>query len=136
MWFTQYGNNKISKIGEGSIASVDTDGDGLSAAQELQLGTSDLIDDTTHDGLSDYTKWQWNTNKVAEFCNSSGTNCGYPDPLKKNLYAAINWMVSPGGTSYQPSATELSAIQTAYAAKGINFRYDIGSFGSGGASYL
>jgi len=133
MWFTQYGGNTISKIGEGSYTNVDQDGDGLTASQELQQGTSDLVADTDHDGLSDYVESQWNTNRVAEFCDSSGTSCAYPDPTKRDIYAEIDWMVKPGtgGYSMEPSSTQLNAVQIVYAHRGINFHYDEGAYGGG-----
>jgi len=37
---------------------VDSDGDGLSDAVEIQIGTNLLVPDTDDDGLSDYLEWQ------------------------------------------------------------------------------
>lgn len=131
MWVAQFSGNKITKIGEGTITPIDQDGDGLTAAQELEQGTSDLVADTDHDGLSDYTESQWNTNRNAEFCNTAGNNCAYPDPLKRNIYIEMDWMVDPNGVSYKPSTLQMITIQSAFANHGIDFRYDTGSFDGG-----
>ena len=131
MWFTQYANNRISKIGTGGNGTtIDTDGDGLNRSQEIQIGTSDYIADSDGDGLSDNIESPWFANRDDVFC---GTSCAYPDPIRKDLYIEADWMVKTGvgGYSTKPSSTHLLPIVTAFSNKGIILHVDTGDFGGG-----
>lgn len=128
MWVTQYDNNKIAKIGTGvNSSSTDADSDSLNAGLELSQGTSDFDADTDSDGLSDYTESTIYPNRTTTFC---GTACAYPDPLNKDLYIEIDWMVN-GSFSTKPSTQDLSGAAVAYGNKGIKLHTDLGSYGGG-----
>lgn len=114
---------------------IDSDGDGLPAAQELTQGTSDNNADTDGDGLSDYIESKWNLDHDAEFCDTSTPkNCAEPHPTVKDVYVEMDWMnndmVSPS-ESYKPTDTEIGLVSDAFAAKGIYFHADTGLYGGG-----
>jgi hypothetical protein len=130
MWFTQWNGDEISKVGEGNI-TTQYNGQ-LTFAQDIQLGLSTLVTDTSGDGIPDYVKSPWNPNRQAEFCNATGTDCTYPDLFKPNIYLTIDWMVRPiDNLSFQPSDAEMESIQQAFAFRGIDFHYDTGQYGGG-----
>lgn len=128
IWFTDRDKKKLVKFGTGvSSTSVDADGDGLNAIQELIQGTSDLVVDTDRDGLSDYIESTSYPDRDNVFCGSS---CAYPNPTIKDLYVEIDWMVN-GTFSTKPTTGDLVGAVLAYGNKGIKVHFDTGSFGGG-----
>jgi hypothetical protein len=113
--------------------STDVDDDGLIKAQEMTQGTSDvdMDGDTDNDGINDLKESVWYPDRNTVFCGSS--ECAYPDPVKKDLYVEVDWMKESGlfGRSFKPSATQLSMVQEAYNAHGINTHFDTGQYGGG-----
>lgn len=138
MWFTRQGD-KIAKIGTGvSSSTIDSDNDGLNASQEFTQGTSDLLQDSDRDGLSDYTESSSFPNRNSLFCNSAQSYCEYPSPSQKDLYVEIDWMSKPTDQGYssnayetKPSSAQLNAIKSSYANKGILAHFDTGQLGGG-----
>lgn len=136
LWFSETNQNKVTKVGAGTVSGMDNDNDGLSYVQELQQGTSDLRKDTDNDGLSDYTESQWNTNRDTIFCHPTTNYCEYPDPLRQDVYIETDWMYRPNegpitGYSMQPSAYSIDLIKTAFSNKGIKAHIDTGQLGGG-----
>jgi streptogramin lyase len=130
VWYVEHFGNKVAKIGAGTISSTDSDGDGVTQIQELQQGTSDFLDDTDTDGLSDLTESQWFVDRDDVFCNLVVTYCEYPDPLQKDLYVEVDWM-DDGTTNMQPTSSHVAAVEIALAAKGVRPHFDNGSLGGG-----
>ena len=129
MWFTQYNNGRITKIGTGTTASgIDTDNDGLSRADEAAQGTSDFVRDTDADGLSDYVESSSYPNRNAVFCDVAVTTCAYPNPLQKNIYVEADWM-NRSGTSFQMTSTQAASVVQAYTNKGLLLTIDYGQLG-------
>jgi hypothetical protein len=106
---------------------ADLDGDGLIEAREMAQSTSDSNQDSDEDGLNDFIESPWYADRDTVFC---GTECAYPNPSQKDLYAEIDWM-DDGATEYKPSNTQLELVEDMFANKGINFHADTGQFGGG-----
>lgn len=134
MWFTEPGNLRMTRIGTGvTTSTVDSDGDGLNAQQELAQGTSDYSADTDNDGLSDYLESTSNSNRNSLFCNATASYCEYPSPTQRDIYIETDWMYKPSPSNYsmQPNTTQVNAIKSSYAAKGIVAHVDTGQLGGG-----
>lgn len=134
LWIAEYGSNQIAKMGTGFTASsIDNDQDGLNQTDEMAQGTSDYNPDTDGDGLSDYVESTSYPNRDAVFCDAATNYCEYPDPLSKDLYVEVDWMVKPdpGGYSMKPDSTVIDSLVDAYAAHGITAHFDTGQLGGG-----
>lgn len=109
--------------------STDSDGDGLTVAQETAQGTIDTQIDTDGDGLDDYLESPWNSDRDDIFCGV--LQCAYPDPTVKDIYVEIDWMKDSSNNLYKPSSTQLGLVEDMFDDKGINFHADTGQFGGG-----
>lgn len=112
---------------------VDADDDELTKEQEQFQGTSDALDDTDSDGISDLKESIWFEDRDDVFCDKTTTpyTCSYPNPIEKDLYVEIDWMKDSSNRTYKPSSTQLDIVEDMYSAKGVNLHVDIGDFGGG-----
>lgn len=134
IWVTQYTNGKITKIGTGVDGSgLDADGDGLSRSAEMAQGTSDHLNDTDFDGLSDFIESTSFPNRDAVFCDSTATTCAYPNPLQRDIYVETDWMMKPGeeGYSMQLTSGQAASLVDAFDNHNINLHVDYGQLGGG-----
>lgn len=117
-----------------NASTIDSDGDGLSLAQEIEQGTSDNIVDTDGDGISDYKESKWFTDRDAVFCHPTASPkvCAYPDPAKQDVYLEIDWMKNSATNQvFKPTDTQLGLVETMFANEDINLHIDTGQFGGG-----
>lgn len=116
-----------------SNTTADTDEDGLTASQELAQGTSDIYKDSDGDGLSDLVESTSFIDRDETFCDTATTpyTCAYPDPVKKDVFVEVDWMVRNGTEVMKPTAIELQSVVDEFAENNINLYFDTGQFGGG-----
>jgi hypothetical protein len=107
---TNYEYNRSNLL---NALNTDSDGDGLTVAQEALQNTSDNNIDSDNDGLRDDIESVNYTNRDFIFCNPSTGYCEYPTPDKKDLYIETDWMTKPANSGFTSNtySTKLSSSQ-------------------------
>lgn len=133
VWFVENSAHRVSRIGIGSSPTDDVDGDGLNLSGEFTQQTTDTDIDTDDDGISDYVESVQFMGRDATFCNQVTSYCEYPNPVRKDLYVEIDWMVEPGanGLDMQPASSHVAQIEIALSDQGIRPHLDTGQLGGG-----
>ena len=118
-----------------ALAGADSDGDGLSNSQEIQIGTDPSNADTDGDGLKD----GWEVNQLVPAMaagNPEPVEIPQADPLRKDIFVEVDWMVDPANpTHFEFREAARKRVEDAFNRApddGVNIHIDAGDLGGGG----
>lgn len=97
-------------------------------------GAPTTASDSDGDGLSDYVESTSFPDRDNVFCNTTVNPyaCAYPDPLKKDIYLEVDWMVN-GTESYKPNTAQIAKVVDGLNDNGYEVHIDTGQLGGGNA---
>ena len=109
--------NAFGVVNKANAASVDSDGDGLSDAQEIMLGTDPFNPDTDGDGFNDGIEVATGSDPLNPACTPF--NCRVSGEVESLHSSAIN-LVLPASTSIEADSIAFSVLNPVSPTSGFN----------------